>query len=306
MNGPRDEWLTWRARGIGASDVAGILGISPWTSPWAVWAEKRGLTPPGEESELMEFGRRAEVMIGPWFHDVTGLWVTGEQTWCRHPAHDWARATVDGFVAEIEYPRPDELTGVLEIKTTGPGRDWDQIPPYYAAQGQWQLFVTGLPVVHFAVLHGRRFRTYTLEANTDDQEFIRERVESFWFNNVQANIPPPVDGAEATGWAISTAFGIPSDDTTIEVDPELVAALRATRATLKTAENREAEAANALKVALGEATLGTVGGMQVCSWRVRDRTSIDVKALTADMPDVAEKYRTLTQSRVLLLSKERL
>ena len=35
----RTDWLAWRRKGIGASDIAGILGISPWASPWSVWAD---------------------------------------------------------------------------------------------------------------------------------------------------------------------------------------------------------------------------------------------------------------------------
>lgn len=42
----RAEWLEWRRNGIGATDVAGILGVSPWASPWSVWADKCAPTLP--------------------------------------------------------------------------------------------------------------------------------------------------------------------------------------------------------------------------------------------------------------------
>ena len=45
------EWHAWRAEGLGASEVAGVLGISPWATPWSVWARKMGLLPPLEPSE---------------------------------------------------------------------------------------------------------------------------------------------------------------------------------------------------------------------------------------------------------------
>ena len=54
----RAEWLAWRRSGIGASDVAGILGISPWASPFTVWADKLGLLPDEDldDDDPREFG----------------------------------------------------------------------------------------------------------------------------------------------------------------------------------------------------------------------------------------------------------
>ena len=50
----RDEWLAIRRTGIGSSDIAGVLGLSPWASPYTVWADKRGRVPPVEQTEAME------------------------------------------------------------------------------------------------------------------------------------------------------------------------------------------------------------------------------------------------------------
>ena len=35
-----EEWLRWRQKGIGGSDVAPILGISKWTSSIDIWLSK--------------------------------------------------------------------------------------------------------------------------------------------------------------------------------------------------------------------------------------------------------------------------
>jgi len=37
-----EEWLKWRALGITASDIPIILGLSPYKTPWQLWAEKIG------------------------------------------------------------------------------------------------------------------------------------------------------------------------------------------------------------------------------------------------------------------------
>ena len=48
---PEDEWLEWRRRGIGGSDAAAILGVSPFATARdlyydklkVVWAEQSGV-----------------------------------------------------------------------------------------------------------------------------------------------------------------------------------------------------------------------------------------------------------------------
>ena len=82
----RETWLAWRRAGIGGSDVAGILGLSPWASAYSVWVSKVTELV-DEDNERFEFGRRAEPMLAEWFHDRTGLFVAGEQSWCSHLEH---------------------------------------------------------------------------------------------------------------------------------------------------------------------------------------------------------------------------
>ena len=95
----RDEWLAWRRGGIGASDIAGILGISPWASPYSVWANKVGLVADEESTEQMEMGLDMEPAVERMFHRKTGLWVACQQELVQHPDLPWARP-LDGRVFE--------------------------------------------------------------------------------------------------------------------------------------------------------------------------------------------------------------
>lgn len=38
----RNQWLEWRKKGIGGSDVAAIAGLNKYKSPVGVWLEKTG------------------------------------------------------------------------------------------------------------------------------------------------------------------------------------------------------------------------------------------------------------------------
>jgi len=42
LNQRSDEWLQWRSKGVTASDIPIILGLSPYKTRWQLWAEKVG------------------------------------------------------------------------------------------------------------------------------------------------------------------------------------------------------------------------------------------------------------------------
>ena len=44
----RDEWLRYRTKGIGGSDVSIIAGINPFKSVHQLWLEKTGQAEPEE------------------------------------------------------------------------------------------------------------------------------------------------------------------------------------------------------------------------------------------------------------------
>lgn len=271
----RADWLTWRSQGIGASDVAGILGISPWASPWSVWADKTGLIPGDNESEAMEFGRWAELMIAPWFTDRTGLVVAGEQTRLEHPGHPWRRCTVDGFVVESEHSALADAHGLLQIKTTGPSKRWEQIPPHVQAQEQWELHVSGLRRVWLPVLHGRRLEVYELERDEQDIAFIVERVAAFWEDHVLAGQPPATDGHDATARALAHIYPTHTPGMAIEMDHlvDTIRGLQEAKAAKKDAERAEKTAAAEIRSALGNAEEGTVGGQRAVTLRTQTKTT---------------------------------
>src|SRR5262245_52949583 len=58
----RAAWLEARRKGIGASEIAAVLGISPWESPFSLyWRKVNGWD--YEPSSEMEWGTRLEPVI---------------------------------------------------------------------------------------------------------------------------------------------------------------------------------------------------------------------------------------------------
>ena len=270
----RAEWLQWRRSGIGASDIGALLGISPWASPWSVWADKLGLLPDDQldDDDPREFGRRAEAMVAPWFHDKTGLYVIGEQLWASNPAEPWMLATPDGVVAEGPHTALADALGGLEIKATN-DRPWHTIPEHYQAQGQWQMAVCGWERVWFAVLHYRRLRIYELPRDQADIDYMTSRAREFWLRHVLTGEPPEVDGSEATAAAIAAIYPTTTKGETADLDDVAgaFAMLAQAKADRKDAEAREDAAGNVIRWAMADAEEGRVRGLTACSLKSQTR-----------------------------------
>jgi putative phage-type endonuclease len=311
----RDEWLERRRQGIGGSDVAALMGLSPWTSPYALWCDKVGLLAPDDATEAMEFGNRVEPVLTRWFQDRTGLEVHGEQMECARPDEPWMRCTVDGFVMESTGTDNlmDDALGVAEWKSTGDA-PWDEIPAYYQCQGQWNMAVTNMPHVWFGVLHmpfGRpTFRVYELARDEADIELLTKTARAFWHDHVLTGVPPETDGSTATTEALAAAWDADDDAELIEADlSDLsdVAVLAATKADAKALEVRIAELENRLKARMAEATAIVDGyddkgrPIVIATWKAQTADRFDSTSFRKAWPDLAADFTKTTESRVFRL-----
>ncbi|WP_260605308.1 YqaJ viral recombinase family protein [Streptomyces sp. WAC01280] len=202
------EWE--QARGglcITATEIAAVVGLSPWQSRFSLWHKKAGLpTPPFQPNPAMEWGNRLEDAVAQkWVdehQDTTEAVEAG--TW-RHRDRDWQRATPDRIFMPLRGWEidPGTLPQLLEIKTSPFGDEWgpsgsDTLPVYYRCQIQWQLDTLGLKVCHVAVLIGGwDYREYVVEYDADDAQILRDAAERF-LDDVRRGNRPPIDGADAT------------------------------------------------------------------------------------------------------------
>lgn len=290
--GDREEWLAERRTGIGGSDVAAVLGLSPWATPWQVYVDKVGAVPPDDgANEAMRLGQLLEPIILDLFTERTGMVLTERQLMVRHPDHEWAFATLDALAS------PE--SGVEAKRSTRWSWD-DGIPLQYRAQAQWGMLCTGLDVWHFAVLHPASFATYTLEADYDDQAALLRIAEKFWRNHVEAAVPPPVEAGDNA--ALAAVWPDATGDS-VEVDGALVAELVELKAEQKVLAARRDTLEATLKAKLGEASIGTVDGEKAISWpNQSDKRLFDADSFTADNPFMVSRF-TRTETVTYLDSK---
>jgi putative phage-type endonuclease len=192
---------------ITATEIAAVMGLSPWQSPFSLWHKKAGqATPPFEMTPAIEWGNRLEDAVAQkWLDEHQNTTEAAQAGTWRHRDREWQRATPDRIFVpltgwEIE---PGELPRLLEVKTSPFGDGWgpagtNEIPLHYQCQIQWQLDTLGLEVCHVAVLiSGWDYREYTVEYDETDAKVMRDAAEAF-LDTVRRGERPPIDGANAT------------------------------------------------------------------------------------------------------------
>ncbi|TMR99560.1 YqaJ viral recombinase family protein [Nonomuraea basaltis] len=263
------EWHEARRHRIGGSDVAAILGLSKWMSRYALWCEKAGLVQPDPSTTEQARGHFLEGGVADWFaYQHPEFRVVQAGTYVHaDPDRDFQLANPDRLLL-----RDGLVVGGLEIKTDADGREWgesgtDEIPYYYLTQVKWYMDVLGLDEWQVAVVIGRNFefREYTVHADPDDADYMREQVEEFRLS-IAWDEMPPVDGHKATVRAIRKRHPLIDPDTVYDIPDELAAKWFPILAEEKTAVADAAAAKKKAQKARAE-LLDAMGTRARAEWR---------------------------------------
>lgn len=297
---PREKWLSLRRLGIGGSDAAAVAGLSPWRTALDVFVDKTAdiqFESVEPENERLYWGSLLESVVAEEFGRRTGLKIRRRNAILQHPKYPWMIGDVDRLIIDQERG-----PGVLEVKTTSEymAKEWEEdlIPDHYYVQLQHYLAVTGHSYGFFAVLIGGQ-RMIIKEVERDD-EVIQSlvKIEADFWKLVEARTPPAVDGSEAAKRALQAAFP-KSNQKSIELPDEArfwVKQYEQAAQAEKEAGRQKEEAANHLKMMLGENEIGIVGDRKVV-WKTVVSKSLDRQALKAEMPDIFERYTKPSETR---------
>lgn len=277
----RDEWLAARRQGIAATDVPAILGISPWKSPVAVYAEKLGLVEDQTETRAMRLGRAAEPALLREYEIETGRRAVLSSSLYRHPDVNLL-GTPDAF----EVIDPDGI----ELKTSRRADGWgepgtDDVPSHYLVQVAVYMALLERPRWYVAALiAGSDFRIYEVRRDMELEGVILEAAARFWKDNVLAQVPPDLDGSESARAIVSARYPrnlVPLRPARPD-ESLLVDELGAARAGLDAAEEKVNRLETCLKESIADAD-GIEGDGFKLTWRAtKGRTTTDWKALIAD------------------------
>ncbi|WP_367365881.1 YqaJ viral recombinase family protein [Pediococcus parvulus] len=192
----KKEWLLHRRKGIGGSDVAAILGLSPWVSPYQVWADKTGRVPIDLKSnEFEHWGTIMEPILANEFEAQTRKKVFRQNKTFYDPKYPFLRADIDRDVAGED--------GFLEIKTAMEYKSdaWsdEQIPGPYRLQVQHYMYVLNRPYCYFAYLiGGHRFGIKRYERDDELINQIEPQLIDWWDEHIIHDEAPDPDGSQST------------------------------------------------------------------------------------------------------------
>jgi putative phage-type endonuclease len=237
------QWHAARAHGLGGSEIAAVLGLSRFESPFSLWHRKAGRIPLQIENDEMEAGKLLEPVILQKFASKHPQYRLIAPAGTYRPAdRPWQVANPDGLLMAVGVGLDVIPTALIEAKFALYPDDWgqpgtDEVPPYYVAQCRWYLDVFGLDVCYIEVFIGScaEFRTYEIRRDDAHQQLLRDAGYAFIQSlpGGAAEKRPDIDAHSATYQAIKQlADGV--IDEAVEITPDLeaeyVAALRAAKA----------------------------------------------------------------------------
>lgn len=181
-----EAWHAERAKGIGGSEIAVVLGISPYKTRYQLWLEKTGLVQPADISGLphVQRGVLAEPVARKKMEDLLGRKYT-PKTW---PQKGVARCSDDGY--------NEDINDILEIKAMGienhQKAHLGEVPEHYRVQCIWNMGVSGANKCYFVSVRPEDdYDIAVVDILPDTAEFheMVAEAEKFW-ELVKTKTPP--------------------------------------------------------------------------------------------------------------------
>ena len=287
-----DEWHEARRSSLGASEVAAVLGLSPWQTPLSVYMAKMGVRNEIPEN-LAYFGRALEPVIAQWIEDTRPeVGDLAEGLSARSQEWPWLSVSPDRIAFDDLPPVWPKIP--VELKTSSAfGRDkWAEgVPLFYQAQVQAQIAVLDAPYGWLAVLHGgNEPELYRVERDDDfiDNHLI-PKTKAFWENHVLAQVPP-----EPTTTAEAAELWPGTEGVTVEGGEELLElwdAYGLLQAEIVDATERLDWTKLELQKAMRDAVALTYQGQELFTWKPRKGSArFDAAALKTAHPEIHAQY----------------
>lgn len=288
-----------RSTYIGGSDVARILGVSSYGGPVALWRKKVGLEP-DETGPILRAGLHMEPFILREYEATGAVLRTGHVTadgrevWAqqtaRHWRFTWAGATIDTFADR------DGVRLIVDAKMSRKAvdaADPDSVPWDWSLQLHHYGWICGIDRAELAICRtGADFSVVAVPVDLDldwYEAHIVPQLAEFWDCIVNRREPEPRPFVERD----------PPPDFPEWAD--LCRRYADAAEMVKAYEAIKDDAGEALKAAImqaGRPKKATAGSYRISAWSVKGRESLDLKALRADMPDVASKYTKTGEASV--------
>lgn len=226
MNAPHAVVQLDRQKYLGGSDVAAILGISPWTTPFQLFQKKTGalveeITP--AKQRILDRGHRWEPIVLEMVVDE--LRDRGHDVEVVAVGQRYIDSEFSFLAAEIDAELivdGEQVNGEMKTANVFAAAGWgdydsDDVPIYYVAQVMHGLMIQPRRRAVVAAVTGFDDRPMIRWVERDDDTIaaIRAREIEFW-QRIQSGMPPDPETPDDVKWLYPKDSG-----KTLEADLEL-------------------------------------------------------------------------------------
>lgn len=299
------QWRQNRGSAIGSSDIAPILGISPFRTALDVYMEKVAalngaevevdvddinIDDPKSRGHLFEpaIARAYELRYGVTLEIPPRI---------VHPEMSFCSATADRKVAN--HSRLVELKKVNRFAMHLWGEpETDNAPDYYICQTQWQCAMFGIGENDlFALFGDDDFRRYPIQANVAIAKVLFDAAADFW-KRVEKRDPPEPDWNHAATYDVVNRLRRPRKEVAISLPDELepdvqeFMNLKAVVAAGEKAKKEMLRPKAKIVHAMGDAGSASLNGytftrkeIEVKGYEVKPRTDVRLTVKSGDQSD---------------------
>ena len=267
-NDEHRNWQKQRQQGIGGSDVAAIMGCSPWMSEHELYRSKTVPVDELEESddkkEFFYWRHALEPLVinrfvsnRPEIVERSGLVLTSQRY--VDPIYPYIYGNIDALVR-----MNDGRKILVDAKTSisFKAKQWEFVPGYVQCQMAHYARLVDPDEVWIALLiGGTEYRELKIERDRDYENLILERCTAWWEKHIIGNSPPELDPLQAADRCFIDAAA--NDGTAVDLGPDEQDAhdeIEEINATVRPLNKRKDELKAQIKMAMGAAATGYLPG----------------------------------------------
>lgn len=307
------QQLATRESGIGSSDCAAAIGISPYKSRYELWLEKTGQEQPPnlDEVERVQWGNYLEPVIAERYAAREGVKVARVNQTQVHREYPYMLSHIDRRVVGkdmiLECKNASEYVGKKSF-----GEEYtDQVPEPYLVQVMHQMIVNSKQLADLAALiGGNRLRVYRIAFDDELANLIVDRCRYFWNCVVTDRAPDPLSVGE-----LELMYS--QDNGQMKTVDASVFQIWQRYHELLESHKRFGEEINSVKDQLRFAIAEAAGiqldnelegpqapaieyaGMPLATWRAQTANRFDITSFRKDHPELAQNYTYPSTTRVL-------
>lgn len=290
----REQWLELRRHDVTASDVAAVLGLSPYKTPLRVWAEKTGRAKEGQENAAMRRGRWLEGAVIHALEEERLRWAITNLRSSVYLRDSKARigATPDAVAASAD----GEIIIQCKVVARPVFDSWTDGPPLgYQLQTLTEAMLWGAKYAVIAALVIDTFTAelvvFNIERHAEAEQKIRAAAKKFW-SDIESGEAPKADYSR-DGELLAHLYKPRDEIEPLDLSannrlPELLEQRRQLKELIKHGEKDCAAMDAEIVEALKGATVGILPGWQI-SHRIQHRQEVVIAAKSFPVLRVTKK-----------------